>query len=626
MRKYLRIAVLFICDAIIVAVSFYLSFFLRFDGRIPPVYWSVLNSHWYYLLAIKLVVFFFFRLYKSVWRYASIDELLQVALATIVSTGLVVSYMAAFQLTVPRSIYVFSAVFDFLLLSGFRLSYRILRRLRKIDLVGTGDVTRVLIIGAGDAGAIVIREMKNHSQLNRRPVAIIDDNASMTGTRINQVPVVGSRKDIVKTVERLQIDEIILAMPSASKQTIREIIAICKQTDCDLKTVPGVYELIDGNFDINSLRNIRIEDLLGRDVIKLDSSEMGSFLTDKKILVTGGGGSIGSELIRQLAFYKPQEIIIFDIYENNAYDLQIELQNRFKVQLYDYGYNKAPRDFRLRVEIGSVRDPECVDQVMEAVRPDIVFHAAAHKHVPLMEHNPREAIKNNVFGTYNVASAAIRCGVSKFVLISTDKAVNPTNVMGATKRMCEMLVQSLDKTSETEFSLVRFGNVLGSNGSVVPLFKKQIEEQGYITVTHPDIIRYFMTIPEAARLVLQSGAMARGGEIFILDMGEPVKIVDLAKDIIRLSGLEPEVDIPIRFTGLRPGEKLYEELLMSEEGLKSTSIDKIFIGSPLNIDYAQMSKALERLRDCVSNGSDSDAVNLLQELVPTYKPAANGTN
>lgn len=518
MKKFIRIGLLLVADALLVMTSFYAAYLLRFDGQIPSQYWLPFAENWFYLILIKLVSFYVFRLYKSLWRYASIDELLQIALASVVATSLVVSFMVVRGQSIPRSIYVLTAIFDFLLLSTMRLSYRVIRRIIKLDLRNSVRTKRVLIIGAGDAGAIIIREMKNHSQLNRKPVAIIDDNHSLVGSRINQVPVVGTRKDIVKTAEKMKIDEIILAMPSESKKVIREIIAICKLTECKLKTVPGVYEFIDGNIDINSLRNVQIEDLLGRDVIKLDSSEMGRFLTGKRILVTGGGGSIGSELVRQIALFKPFELIIFDIYENNAYDLQIELQNRFKVQLYENEYCDESRDFRLRIEIGSVRDATRIEDLMCETHPDIVFHAAAHKHVPLMENNPKEAVKNNVFGTYNTAQAAIKCGVQRFVLISTDKAVNPTNVMGATKRLCEMLIQSLDKTSNTEFSMVRFGNVLGSNGSVIPLFKKQIMEQGYITVTHPDIVRYFMTIPEAARLVIQSGAMAKGGEIFILDI------------------------------------------------------------------------------------------------------------
>ena len=419
-------------------------------------------------------------------------------------------------------------------------------------------------------------------------------------------------------VEKYRIDEIILAIPSVSKTELRDIINICKKTACQIKTVPGIYEFIDGNIDVNSLRNIQIEDLLGRDPIELDTREMGHFVFDKVVLVTGGGGSIGSEIVRQLAPFKPRELIIFDIYENNAYDLQMELVNTHKVNLYNHGYQDDPCDFRLRVEIGSVRDQQRVNQLIADTRPHIIFHAAAHKHVPLMEQNPSEAIKNNVFGTYHVANAASTYGVAKFVLISTDKAVNPTNIMGATKRICEMLVQSLDQCSETDFSLVRFGNVLGSNGSVVPLFKKQIQEQGFVTVTHPDIIRYFMTIPEAARLVIQSGAMAKGGEIFILDMGEPVKIVDLARDVIRLSGFEPETDIPIRFTGLRPGEKLYEELLMSEEGLSETRIDKIFIGAPMHIAYDDMMTALNQLKLILDKDSESDLRAYLKIIVPSY--------
>ncbi len=626
MRKLMRTGALVFFDFVIIMFSFYAAFYLRFETLDSPQflqYWPVFVQNWYFFALIKLVTFYLFRLYKSLWRYTSLDELFQIGLAVLASTGLVVSYMVARSLQLPRSIYVLTAVFDFLLLSGVRLSYRLIRRMRH----GFGSrekIRRVLIIGGGDAGSVIIRELKNRDQLNRKPVAIIDDDQSKKGSRINQIPIVGNRHQIVSAVEKYQIDEIILAIPSASKAELREIINISKQTSCQIKTVPGLYEFIDGNIDINSLRNIQIEDLLGRDPIDLDTREMGHFVYDKVVLVTGGGGSIGSEIVRQLAPFRPRELVIFDIYENNAYDLQMELLNTYKIELYDHGYSDAFCDFRLRVEIGSVRDEARVKQLLAETKPNIIFHAAAHKHVPLMEQNPQEAIKNNVFGTYNVASAASEYGVEKFVLISTDKAVNPTNVMGATKRLCEMLVQALDQDSPTDYSLVRFGNVLGSNGSVVPLFKKQITEQGYVTVTHPDIIRYFMTIPEAARLVIQSGAMAHGGEIFILDMGEPVKIIDLARDVIRLSGYEPEVDIPIRITGLRPGEKLYEELLMSEEGLQETRVDKIFIGAPLNISKSQIMDALDRLRRVLESGDETALRRLLQEIVPTYHPENGG--
>lgn len=623
MQKTIRIALLVLADIVAVNLSFYLSFYLRFDGLFPPLYWQVVADHWLYITVISLIVFYFFRLYKSVWRYASTSELMQIGMAAFVATALLVSYFLARQIFLPRSIYVFWGILTMLFTGGFRLSYRLLRRLYRREQASDVPSRRVMIIGAGDAGAVIIRELKNHTQLNSKPVAIIDDDKSKTGTLINQVPVVGQRKEIAEMAKKYRIDEIIIAMPSASRKAIREIIEECRKTKCDLRTLPGIYELIDGRIDINAIRKVQIEDLLGRDVIELDSLATEVFLTGKVVLVTGAGGSIGSELSRQIALCHPHELILFDIYENSVYDLQNELRRKFNLQEYDCGYQPGVAcDLRLRVIIGSVRDQVRVDEVLAEVRPQVIFHAAAHKHVPLMEQNPKEAVKNNVFGTLNVARSACKFDVNRFVMISTDKAVNPTNVMGATKRLCEMIIQALDRESKTEFSLVRFGNVLGSNGSVVPLFQKQISEQGFITVTHPDIIRYFMTIPEAARLVIQAGAMAKGGEIFILDMGEPVRIADLARDIIRLSGYEPETDIPIRYTGLRPGEKLFEELLMDEEGLHSTAYDKIFIGKPIEIDYNTLMERLDRLSDCIRTGSDNDLRLLMQEIVPTYKPTA----
>ena len=621
MQKLLRIVFLVIVDIISINLAFYLAFYLRFD-QVPPRYLELIAAHWPFITLISLVVFYFFRLYKSVWRYASTGELVQVSIAAFVATALLVSYFIAFQVQLPRSIYVIWGILIMLFTGGLRLSYRLFRRLRKLDNFSITPARRIMIIGAGDAGVAVIRELKNHTQLNSKPVIVIDDDKSMEGNYINHVPVVGQRKDIAEMARKYKIDEIIIAIPSANRQQIRAIVDECRKSRCELKTLPGIYELIDGRIDINAIRKVHIEDLLGRDVVKLDTSATELLIRNKRILVTGAGGSIGSELTRQLALYHPHELILLDIYENSVYDLQNELKSKFRIQEYCDGYaGEEDCDFRLRVVIGSVRDQDRINEVMAAVRPDVVFHAAAHKHVPLMEQNPKEAIKNNIFGTFNVARAAIDHQVKRFVMISTDKAVNPTNIMGATKRMCEMIVQAMDHEGETQFSLVRFGNVLGSNGSVVPLFQKQISEQGYVTVTHPDIIRYFMTIPEAARLVIQSGAMAHGGEIFILDMGEPVRIADLARDVIRLSGYEPEVDIPIHYTGLRPGEKLFEELLMDEEGIQSTGFEKIFIGKPININYNSLVESLNQLSQTLKVGSDSDIRQLMQILVPTYRPS-----
>jgi len=502
---------------------------------------------------------------------------------------------------------------DILLIGASRISYRALRRVKNNEYAkGNKEEKRVMVIGAGDAGAMVIREFKNHNQLNSKPVAIIDDDVKKEGQRINGVPILGQRWDITSIAKKMKIDEVIIAMPSASRADIKEIVDECKKTKSKLKILPGMFELIDGKVSIKEIRDVQIEDLLGRDQIKLNNKEISGYLRDKRVLVTGGGGSIGSELCRQIAKFAPSELVILDIYENNAYDLQNELTRRYP-------------DLNLRGVIASVRDKDRIDGIMEAIRPDVVFHAAAHKHVPLMEDNPQEAVKNNVLGTLNVAQSADKYGVKRFVMISTDKAVNPTNIMGATKRIGEMIIQSIDKVSKTEFVAVRFGNVLGSNGSVIPLFKKQISEGGPVTLTHPDIIRYFMTIPEAAQLVIQAGAIAKGGEIFVLDMGEPVKIIDLARDLIRLSGFEPDVDISIEITGLRPGEKLFEELLLDEEGIESTDYQKIFIGKPIFTDYKLLIKSMERLSGIVKDNNSEALIEYLQQLVPTYKRADTQT-
>jgi FlaA1/EpsC-like NDP-sugar epimerase len=463
----------------------------------------------------------------------------------------------------------------------------------------------VMIIGGGSAGAMVIQELLRNPQIERFPVAVIDDDPSKYKRKIHDTPVLGTRNDIQKIAEENKIDEIIIAMPSASKQEIREIVNICKQTKCKLKTLPGVYELIDGKVDIK-IRDVDIEDLLGREPISVNLNEVSGYICNEVILVTGGGGSIGSELCRQIAKFNPKKLLILDIYENNAYDVQNELLRKHK-------------DLDLEVLIASVRDEGRIEQIFKQYRPAVVFHAAAHKHVPLMEANPTEAVKNNILGTLNVVRMADKYNAKRFVLISTDKAVNPTNIMGASKRVAEMIIQSIDKQSNTEFVAVRFGNVLGSNGSVIPLFRKQIEEGGPVTVTHPEVIRYFMTIPEAVQLVIEAGAMAEGGEIFILDMGQPVKIIDLAKDLIRLSGFEPNVDIKIEFIGLRPGEKLYEELLLAEEGITATKHEKIFIGKPVHIDIGHLTKELMALDSILISGTKEMIEPIIKKLVPSYK-------
>lgn len=509
----------------------------------------------------------------------------------------------------PRS---YSVLYFFLLtlaICCIRFGYRILRLInnKRMNLLGKEHCVNVMIIGAGAGGDMILKEIENSRYLSMRAKCIIDDQPGCHGKLMRGVPIVGGRESILDAVGRYSIDEIIFAIPSASVQTRKEILDICKESGCKLRTIPGTYQLINGDVSVSSLKEVEIEDLLGREPIRINTEEVLGHVGGKVVLVTGGGGSIGSELCRQLAAHHPKQLIILDIYENNAYDIQQELIRKYP-------------ELDLVVLIASVRNKERIDSIFETYRPNIVYHAAAHKHVPLMEDSPHEAIKNNVFGTYKVAQAADRYGVDKFVLISTDKAVNPTNIMGASKRLCEMLIQSMNRNSRTNYVAVRFGNVLGSNGSVIPLFKKQIAEGGPVTVTHPDIIRYFMTIPEAVSLVLQAGAYARGGEIFVLDMGEPVKILDLATNLIKLSGYRVGEDIQIVFTGLRPGEKMYEELLMNEEGLKETANKMIFIGKPIEFDEEVFrSQLVELEREAMDETSDIRAA--VEKIVTTYHPA-----
>ena len=468
------------------------------------------------------------------------------------------------------------------------------------------DISRVLIIGAGCAGEMVVKELEKNPQLNKKAVAIIDDDITRIGDQVSGVDIVGTRNSILKIVKLYKIDEIIFSIANISKKGKKEIIDICKNTNCKIKTIPGIYEIIDGKVDIKQVRDVDIEDLLGREPIEVDFNLMGSYIQDSTILVTGAGGSIGSELCRQIANIRPKKLIMLDNYENNLYSIQQELIRKYGDSI------------KMIAVVASIREQKRMEKIFDKYRPEVVFHAAAHKHVPLMENSPGEAIKNNIFGTLNVAMLSSKYNVKRFLLISTDKAVNPTNVMGATKRAAEMIIQSLNEESKTELVAVRFGNVLGSNGSVIPLFKKQIEEGGPVTVTHPNIIRYFMTIEEAVGLVIQAGGMAKGGEIFVLDMGEPVKILDLAKNLIRLSGFEPDVDIKIVFTGLRPGEKLYEELLMSEEGLLDTKHKKIFIGRPIDFDKNDLQKYLIELRNIVLEEEDELMEQAMKNLVPTF--------
>ncbi len=604
-----RIALLVIVDIFLIALSGFLALYIRYDFRFSNMEMRYVDYELLYLpvnLVVTLLVFVLFKLYRSVWRFASSTELLNVIGACTCSIGLQIIGMSLLRMRMPISYYLMKYVLLIVGVGMVRFAYRILRMLQERRLFGgeKDQKKNTMIVGGGEAGAMIIKEFQNSEYLNQRICCVIDDNASKQGKYLRGIKIMGGREDIVRLAKELQIEEIIVAMPSAPQSEVRDILNICKETGCEMKVLPGLYQMIKGEVSISKLRRVEIEDLLGREPIRVQLDEIMGYVAGKVVLVTGGGGSIGSELCRQVAAHEPKQLIIFDIYENNAYDIQQELKNKFPA-------------LDLTVLIGSVRNTHRMNSIFEKYRPDIVYHAAAHKHVPLMEDSPNEAIKNNVFGTYKTALAADRYGVKRFVLISTDKAVNPTNIMGASKRICEMIIQMMNRHSKTEFVAVRFGNVLGSNGSVIPLFKKQIEKGGPVTVTHPDIIRYFMTIPEAVSLVLQAGALAKGGEIFVLDMGEPVKILDLAENLIRLSGYKPYEDIDIEFTGLRPGEKLYEELLMSEEGLQETANKLIHIGKPIEFDDDKFREQLDVLKKAAEHDSASIR-QLVKEIVPTY--------
>lgn len=607
MRKKILIV---IADILAVIIAYGLVLLLRFDMRYSKIPELYIEGYLYYIvLASVLLVccYVIAKLYRSVWSYAGINEILKTCVASIVACVLTGVVFSIAIMRMPISFYLIGWILVFGFTASIRMMYRLLRRMRiKADnSKGNTERQNIMIIGAGAAGLVLLREYRNSYYLTDKVKIFIDDNVQKWNKYLDGVLIEGGRDKILESVEKYRINKIILAMPSADRKDIRDILEICKETDCQIQTVPGVYQLVNGEVNVSKLRNVEIEDLLGRDPIEVNLDEILGYIKGKTVLVTGGGGSIGSEICTQLAEHEVGHLIIFDIYENNAYDIQQKLR-----------WNHP--ELNLTVLIGSVRNTHRINSVMKKYKPDVVFHAAAHKHVPLMEDSPNEAIKNNVFGTYKTASAAGRNHVKKFVLISTDKAVNPTNIMGASKRMCEMIVQTLNHFYETDFVAVRFGNVLGSNGSVIPLFKKQIAAGGPVTVTHPDIIRYFMTIPEAVSLVLQAGAYAKGGEIFVLDMGEPVKIADLAKNLIRLSGYKLGEDIEIEYTGLRPGEKLYEELLMDEEGLQDTENKMIHIGKPIDMDEEKFMHQLIKLRDAAND--DSDAIRaMVKEIVPTYQ-------
>ncbi|QUI21962.1 polysaccharide biosynthesis protein [Vallitalea pronyensis] len=627
--KRFKVIAFMLCDAWFIHLAYFLAFHLRFEWKTDPTYIDVYLTNILIIMMIKLTVLYLFKIYQSLWEYASIEELLQVVVSVLVGNIVVLAYMLSQPQHMPRSISILVPIIEIMLIGGVRFTYRIMRRINQRSALSRDKTRKIMVIGAGDAGAMLIKELKNNYNPIGKPVAIIDDNIKKQGQVINNVPVLGQRLDIASVAYKKKIDEIIIAIPSADNQDIKAIIEECKRTKCKLSMLPTLYTLSDKEVKLSDVRDVQIEDLLGREQVKLNMNGISSYLKNKKVLVTGGGGSIGSELCRQIANFTPRELIILDIYENNAYDLQHELCRTYDVEMVSpdqtvkvYHQGKI----YLKVIIASVRDRQRLDKIFRAIKPDVVFHAAAHKHVPLMEDNPSEAIKNNVFGTLNVAQAADTYKVNRFVLVSTDKAVNPTNVMGATKRACELIIQAINKRSKTEYVAVRFGNVLGSNGSVIPLFKRQIAEGGPLTVTHEDVIRYFMTISEAANLVIQAGAMAKGGEIFVLDMGEPVKIMDLAKDLIKLSGLKPYIDIPIEITGLRPGEKLYEELLMMEEGLSSTAHQKIFIGKPSHVDYDLLFKGLDGLLEVMSADNRERIRQALAKMIPTYKIENNVVN
>jgi FlaA1/EpsC-like NDP-sugar epimerase len=606
-----RALLLFLGDVVIIIMASVGALIARFDFSYSSIDAVYLDSMYHYLpihIFTTVVIFYFCRMYHSLWKFISIHELGYIILANTISFFMQIIGYCLFQYLIPKSYFFAQIMLQTAMVIGIRFSYRFCRYLKEAreQRFGCGEPQkRVMIIGAGDAGRAIIKEILDSRHLTMKVCCVIDDDCNKEGRYINGIPIIGDRSVILKNVEKYKIDKIILAIPSASKEERREILEICKMTKCELKMLPGMYQLIDGELNIGKLRDVEITDLLGRDPIRVNLDEIMGYVEQKVIMVTGGGGSIGSELCRQIAMYNPKQLIIFDVYENNAYEIQQELKRHHP-------------ELNLVVLIGSVRNTHRMETVFEKYRPDIVYHAAAHKHVPLMEDSPNEAIKNNVFGTYKTAKAASEYGVKRFVLISTDKAVNPTNIMGASKRLCEMIVQSFDKISKTEFVAVRFGNVLGSNGSVIPLFKKQIAEGGPVTVTHKDIIRYFMTIPEAVSLVLQAGAYARGGEIFVLEMGAPVRIDDMARNLIRLSGYTPDVDIKIEYTGLRPGEKLYEELLMAEEGMKETANKLIHIGKPIEMDEETFFDKLAELKEACYN-DDESIKEKVQKLVPTYR-------
>ncbi|MBS5070911.1 MAG: polysaccharide biosynthesis protein [Hungatella sp.] len=655
---------LIIYDIIAVNFSYFFGLWLRFDLRFSNIPQTYLNSYLrfapFYTVFV-LVVFYALHLYKSLWRFASFSELNRIFASSVITTVFHIVCITLLIKRMPISYYVIGAAMQLALVTAIRFAYRYITLERTRRERNVSAVHNVMVIGAGAAGQVILKELKSSTEVMAKPCCVIDDNPNKWDRFMEGVPIVGGRDSIMESVEKYKIDQILLAIPTASPKDKRDILNICKETHCELKSLPGIYQLANGEVSLSRMKAVAVEDLLGRDPIKVNMEEIFQYIKGKTILVTGGGGSIGSELCRQIAGHEPKQLIIFDVYENNAYDIEQELKRKYKDKL------------NLVVLIGSVRDSRRINMVFEKYKPDIVYHAAAHKHVPLMETSPNEAIKNNVVGTYKTAYAALRNGTQRFVLISTDKAVNPTSIMGASKRLCEMVIQSMDAVSKegrvellpflyahvnktidgqvvadpvdhiaveglreeksmdatregrgarTQFVAVRFGNVLGSNGSVIPLFKKQIEAGGPVTVTHPDIVRYFMTIPEAVSLVMQAGTYAKGGEIFVLDMGDPVKIDMLARNLIKLSGYEPGVDIQMAYTGLRPGEKLFEEKLMAEEGMLKTDNELIHIGKPIPFDKEVFLTQLEELAEASYENSDH-IIEMVEKIVMTFRPVGN---
>lgn len=608
-KLFYRRTCLIIYDIISVILASYLAIVIRYEFRvdeIPRHFMNPIEQVMPLNIIVTLAIFYFFRLYNSLWAFAGETELQNIVVSCVLSTivnSICLQFFKTTSQAVPKSYYFFYLFLLITCIFSSRFSYRFFRSLKHKQQNKKNHIS-VMVIGAGEAANVIIKEIVNSNFSTMVIKCIIDDDKGKWGRYIQGIKVVGGRDKIVECADVYDVDEIIVAMPSASRAEIRKILEICKDTNCKLRSLPGMYQLVNGEVNVSKLRDVEVEDLLGRDPISVDLNSILGYVQGKVVLVTGGGGSIGSELCRQIATHRPKQLIIVDIYENSVYDIQQELKGKYP-------------ELDLVVLIASVRNTNRMNYIFSTYHPDIVYHAAAHKHVPLMEDSPTEAIKNNVFGTFKTAQAAAMSGVRRFVMISTDKAVNPTNIMGASKRICEMIIQTFDKHYETEFVAVRFGNVLGSNGSVIPLFRKQIAAGGPVTVTHPDIIRYFMTIPEAVSLVLQAGAYAKGGEIFVLDMGEPVKILDLAQNLIKLSGYRVGEDIKIEFTGLRPGEKLYEELLMDEEGMKDTANKMIHIGKPIELDEHEFFTQLKELKDeCTIENSDIRP--LIKKIVPTY--------